>query len=196
MEQRNSTCHALGPGCSTGTEGGRGNERKGGSLQLRKGGVHVETDRAVALLDFACSPGSQTALRSTRTIPRSRLACGAFNGEITATGCFGAVFLPETTEISVISGVDAGTRRLVEVTSPNKAFYLSIPHFYYINFSGFPVDARCGGVNSRRGAPSRELEWAGFEAASKSNRGEAGLRVPKSRLETESQVVNFKLTLS
>ena len=56
MEQRNSTCHAFGPRYSTGTEAGRGNERKGGSLQLRKRGMHVETDRAVALLDFACSP--------------------------------------------------------------------------------------------------------------------------------------------
>ena len=42
----------------------------------------------------------------------------------------------------------------------------SIRKFYGINFSVFPVDARCGDVNSHRGAPSRGLEWAGFEAAS------------------------------
>ena len=37
---------------------------------------------------------------------------------------------------------------------------------YGVNFSVFPVDARCGDVNSHRGAPSRGLGWAGFEAAS------------------------------
>ena len=35
-----------------------------------------------------------------------------------------------------------------------------------INFSVFAVDARGGDVNFHRGAPSRGLEWAGFEAAS------------------------------
>ena len=35
-----------------------------------------------------------------------------------------------------------------------------------VNFSVFAVDARCGDVNSHRGAPSRGFEWAGFEAAS------------------------------
>ena len=40
-----------------------------------------------------------------------------------------------------------------------------------LDFRVFPVDARCRGVNFRRGAPSRGLEWAGSEAASKSNRG-------------------------
>ena len=44
--------------------------------------------------------------------------------------------------------------------------YLSIPKFYCVNFSVFAVDARCGDVNFHRGAPSRGLEWAGFEAAS------------------------------
>ena len=77
MEQRDSTCHAFGPRYSTGTEGGRGNERTGGSLQLRKGAVHVDTDLAVALLDFAFSPGSQVARRATPDIPRSQVACGA-----------------------------------------------------------------------------------------------------------------------
>ena len=78
----------------------RGNERKGGSLQLRKGGVHIETDRAVALLGFAFSTGSQAARRATPAIPRSQVACGASTGEITAIG--GLLFagncdeLPET----------------------------------------------------------------------------------------------------
>ena len=44
--------------------------------------------------------------------------------------------------------------------------YLSIRESYSLNFSVFPVDARCGDVNSHRGAPSRGLEWARFEAAS------------------------------
>ena len=44
--------------------------------------------------------------------------------------------------------------------------YLSIRKFYNVNFSVFAVDARGGDVNSHRGAPSRGLEWAGFEAAS------------------------------
>ena len=109
MEQRDSTCHAFGPRYSTGTEGGRGNERKGGSLQLRKGGVHIETDRAVALLGFAFSPGSQAARRATPAIPRSQVACGALTGEITAIWAFFGCFLPEIAEISAISGVDAGT---------------------------------------------------------------------------------------
>ena len=103
MEQRDSTCHAFGPRYSTGTEGGRGNERKGGSLQLRKGGVHIETDRAVELLGFAFSPGSQAACRATPAIPRSQVACGASTGEITATWAFLGCFLPEIAEISAIS---------------------------------------------------------------------------------------------
>ena len=44
--------------------------------------------------------------------------------------------------------------------------YLSIRKLYNVNFSVFVVDARCGDVNFHRGAPSRGLEWAGFEAAS------------------------------
>ena len=55
-----------------------------------------------------------------------------------------------------------------EVTKRRAALarYLSIPKLYNVNFSVFVVDARCGDVNSHRGAPSRGLEWAGFEAAS------------------------------
>ena len=103
MEKRESGCSAFGPRYSTGTEGGRGNERKGGSLQLRKGGVHIETDRAVALLGFAFSPGSQAARRATPAIPRSQVACGALTGEITAIWAFLGCFLPEIAEISAIS---------------------------------------------------------------------------------------------
>ena len=44
--------------------------------------------------------------------------------------------------------------------------YLSGQELYDVNFSVFPVDARCGDVNPHRRAPSRGLEWAGFEAAS------------------------------
>ena len=104
MEKRESGCSAFGPRYSTGTEGGRGNERKGGSLQLRKGGVHIETDRAVALLGFAFSPGSQAARRATPAIPRSQeVACGASTGEITAIWAFFGCFLPEIAEITAIS---------------------------------------------------------------------------------------------
>ena len=46
------------------------------------------------------------------------------------------------------------------------AGYLSIRKLCDVNFSVFPVDARCGDLNSHRGAPGRGLEWAGFEAAS------------------------------
>ena len=122
MEQRNSTCHAFGPRYSTETEGGRGKERKGESLQLRKGGMHIEKDRAIALLDFAFSPESQAARRATPAILRSQVACGALTGEITAIRFFWVVFIPEIAETSAIYSADAGTRRLVEVTSPNKFF--------------------------------------------------------------------------
>ena len=81
----------------------RGNERKGGSLQLRKGGVHIETDRAVALLGFAFSTGSQAARRATPAIPRSQVACGASTGEITAIWAFLGCFLPEIAKAFAIS---------------------------------------------------------------------------------------------
>jgi hypothetical protein len=47
-----------------------------------------------------------------------------------------------------------------------KTLYLSGREFCDVNFSVFPVDARCGDVNFHRGTPSRGLEWAGSEAAS------------------------------
>ena len=77
MEQRNSTCHAFGPRYSTGTEDGRKMKGREGHFQLRKGGVHKETDLAVALLDFAFSLGSQAARRATPAIQRSQAACDA-----------------------------------------------------------------------------------------------------------------------
>ena len=59
-------------------------EGREGHFQLAKGGARRETDLAVVVLASACSPRSQAALRSTRAIPRSRVACGAFNVEFTA----------------------------------------------------------------------------------------------------------------
>jgi hypothetical protein len=81
-----------------------------GHFQLGKGGARRETDLAVALLDFACCRARQAALRSARAIPRSRVACGAFNVEFTAIWCFLGCFLPEIEPGGSISGVDAGTK--------------------------------------------------------------------------------------
>ena len=63
-------------------------EGREGHFKLAKGGARRETDLAVVVLASACSPRSQAALRSTRAIPRSRVACGAFNVEITAIWAF------------------------------------------------------------------------------------------------------------
>ena len=84
MEQQESGYSAFGPRYSRDKDGG--GERKGGEghFQLGKGGTRAETDLGVILLASACSLGSQAALRSARAIPRSRVACGALNGEITA----------------------------------------------------------------------------------------------------------------
>ena len=84
IEQRESGYSAFEPRYSKGTDDGR--ERKGGEghFQLGKGGTRVETDLGVVLLASACSLGSQAALRSTHVIPRSRVACGAFNDESTS----------------------------------------------------------------------------------------------------------------
>ena len=84
MEQRESGYSAFGPRFSTGTDDGRGMMGREGHFQLGKGGARRETDLAVVVLASACSPGSQPALRSARAIPRSRVACGAFNVEFTA----------------------------------------------------------------------------------------------------------------
>ena len=63
-------------------------EGREGHFQLAKGGARRETDLAVVVLASACSPRSQAALRSTRAIPRSQVACGASTGEITAIWAF------------------------------------------------------------------------------------------------------------
>jgi len=69
-------------------------EGREGHFKLAKGGARRETDLAVVVLASACSPRSQAALRSTRAIPRSQVACGASTGEITAIWAFFlAVFL-------------------------------------------------------------------------------------------------------
>ena len=54
--------------------------------QLGKTGAYGETDLAVVVLASAFSPRSQAALRSTRAILRSQVACGAINGVIAAIG--------------------------------------------------------------------------------------------------------------
>ena len=85
-------------------------EGREGHFQLAKGGARRETDLAVVVLASACSPRSQAALRSTRAIPRSQVACGASTGEITAIWAFFGCFLPEIEPVGSISGVDAGTK--------------------------------------------------------------------------------------
>ena len=62
--------------------------------------------------------------------------------------------------------VDARAHDQVGRRRGDVGIYLSIRKLYAVNFSVFPVNARCGDVNSHRGAPSRGLEWARFEAAS------------------------------
>ena len=109
MKQRDWTYRAFGPGYSRDKDGGREMEGREGHFQLGKGGARRETDLAVALLDFACCRARQAALRSARAIPRSRVACGAFNVDFTAIWALLGCFLPEIAEISAISGVDAGT---------------------------------------------------------------------------------------
>jgi len=78
-------------------------EGREGHFQLAKGGARRETDLAVVVLASACSPRSQAALRSTRAIPRSRVACGASTGEITAIWAFLGCFLPEIAKAFAIS---------------------------------------------------------------------------------------------
>ena len=82
---------------------GRGMMGREGHFQLGKGGARRETDLAVVVLASPCSPGSQPALRSARAIPRSRVACGASTGEITAIWAFFGLFLPEIAKAFAIS---------------------------------------------------------------------------------------------
>ena len=60
-----------------------------------QGGARRETDLAVVVLASAFSPRSQAALRSTRAILRSQVACGAINGVIAAIGTIIATSRPE-----------------------------------------------------------------------------------------------------
>ena len=88
MEQRASGCSAFEPRYSKGTDDGR--ERKEGRATSNSGrkGRAQKLDLAIVVLATACSTGSQATLRSTRTIPRSPVACGAFTGESIAI-CWG-----------------------------------------------------------------------------------------------------------
>ena len=60
-----------------------------------QGGARRETDLAVVVLASAFSPRSQAALRSTRAILRSQVACGAINGVIAAIGTIIVTSRPE-----------------------------------------------------------------------------------------------------
>ena len=62
------------------------NDRTGIQSQLGPGRASRETDLAVALVGFAFCRARQAALRSTRAILRSQVACGAINGVIAAIG--------------------------------------------------------------------------------------------------------------
>ena len=84
MEQQESGYSAFGPRYFTGTDDGREVEGREGHFQLGKEGARRETDLAVVVLASAFSPRSQAALRSTRAIPRSQVARGAFTGDFTA----------------------------------------------------------------------------------------------------------------
>ena len=76
--------------------------------------MHIETDRAVALLGFALSPGSQAARRATPATPRSQVARGALIGEITAIWVFLAVFCQKSPR---------SRRFLVPTQAPTKKTY-------------------------------------------------------------------------
>ena len=71
------------------------NDRTGTQPQLGPGRASRETDLAVALLGFAFCRARQAALRSTRAILRSQVACGAINGVIAAIGTIIVTSRPE-----------------------------------------------------------------------------------------------------
>ena len=142
------------------------------SCRLARGGVALGRHSSVAA---ARAPG---AVRSARRLASS--AYGRRRGR----------FLPEAVATARRSRChclrrSAGTPGASSVVPPRsrrrgarsplfrgsgsrsrRGAYLSIRESYSLNFSVFRVDARCGAVNSHRGAPSRGLEWARFEAAS------------------------------
>ena len=78
-----------------------------------QGGARRETDLAVVVLASAFSPRSQAALRSTRAILRSQVACGAINGVIAAIGTIIVTSRPEIQLQAHFFGVALGNGELV-----------------------------------------------------------------------------------
>ena len=78
-----------------------------------QGGARRETDLADVVLASAFSPRSQAALRSTRAILRSQVACGAINGVIAAIGTIIVTSRPEIQLQAHFFGVALGNGELV-----------------------------------------------------------------------------------
>ena len=78
-----------------------------------QGGARRETDLAVVVLASAFSPRSQAALRSTRAILRSQVACGAINGVIAAIGTIIVTSRPEIQLQAHFFGPSLGNGELV-----------------------------------------------------------------------------------
>ena len=77
-----------------------------------QGGARRETDLAVVVLASAFSPRSQAALRSTRAILRSQVACGAINGVIAAIGTITVTSMPEIQLQAHFFGIALGNDEL------------------------------------------------------------------------------------
>ena len=88
------------------------NDRTGTQSQLGPGRASRETDLAVALLGFAFCRARQAALRSTRAILRSQVACGAINGVIAAIGTIIVTSRPEIQLQARFFGVALGNGEL------------------------------------------------------------------------------------
>ena len=89
MKQRDPTYRAFGPGYtySTDKDGGRETTAREAQSQLGKTGAYGETDLAIALFGFACSPESQSALETAHLSSSSRArAHAAWLSCITAPG--------------------------------------------------------------------------------------------------------------
>ena len=87
-----------------------------------QGGARRETDLAVVVLASAFSPRSQAALRSTRAILRSQVACGAINGVIAAIGTIIVTSRPEIQLQAHFFGVALGNGELVATTRQQKSW--------------------------------------------------------------------------
>ena len=72
MEQMDPAYCTFGPGYSTDKDGGREMTAREARSQLGKAGAYEETDLAVALFGFACSPGSQSALETAHLSSSSK----------------------------------------------------------------------------------------------------------------------------